>query len=173
MKIKKMLTPFLIAGFVLSAGSNSFAEESTFNESNDEVDWDKAWESFETENYPSEITFPNDKALTRANEALKYTNGSTKISYASGKVKSTGISQDGGIFDVISAQTSIRTANLSYIQGNYASTSVIRSSSQAISTVETTDLSGTNVWEGLTYHTVDRFTSKIVFTGYTSDSAKY
>ncbi|MGE7672326.1 hypothetical protein ACQKMV_01920 [Lysinibacillus sp. NPDC094403] len=99
MTIKKLLTPFLIAGFVLSAGSNSFAEA---NESNDEVDWDKAWESFETENYPSTITFPGGESLTRANEALRYTNGSTKISYAKGKVKSTGISQDGGIFDIIS-----------------------------------------------------------------------
>ncbi|KOP78122.1 hypothetical protein AMS59_13540 [Lysinibacillus sp. FJAT-14745] len=62
MKIKKVLTPFLIAGFVLSAGSNSFAETSNFNESNDAVDWDKDWESFETENYPSTITFPGGES---------------------------------------------------------------------------------------------------------------
>ncbi|MEY9970978.1 hypothetical protein ABH966_001342 [Lysinibacillus sp. RC46] len=181
MKLTKMLTPFLIAGVVLSTGSNSSVKASS---EYTDIDWDKAWESFEVGKYPNTIELfdPNEISNNEtsdygisplANEAFKYTNGKTTVKGSGSKVTSTGYSQDGGIMDVITAKTSISTAGLSPIQGNFASTTVLSSSSKATSTIETNDLSGTNAWSGLTYHTVNRFTSNITFTGYTSDSINY
>ncbi len=169
MKMKKMLAPFLIAGFVLSAGGNATVKAS---EVNNEVDWEKAWESLETENYPSHIILGEEVSVY--NDLWKYTDGNTSLSKSNGKVTSTGYTLGGGLVDVITVQTSISMDGLSSLQGNYDSATVLNTTKTKVtSTISSTDPSGSNKWTGLSYHTLNRASSNITFSGYTSANGEY
>ncbi len=169
MKMKKMLAPFLIAGFVLSAGGNATVKAS---EVDNEVDWEKAWESLETENYPSHIILGEEYSLY--SDIWKYTDGNTSLSKSNGKVTSTGYTKGGGLADVITVQTSISMNGLSSLQGNSDSSTVLNTTKTTVtSTISSTDPAGSNNWTGLTYHSINRAASNITFSGYTSANGEY
>ena len=169
LKFKKVVMPFLAAGFVFSLGSNVFAAE--VNDETPTINWEEVWNSVDLEGEPASVIDFGSKSTGGISTYSwgDLAKGSTKLSPpTSGKVKSTGKTTGKILTTTVSATTSLRISGMSYITGPKK---IALGKLTATSEVSTKDSSGNQAYEGLTLHTATD--SGVLYESETYDSNIY